>query len=173
MRKVGGFGSLVLIAPCLERDMRGSSRRHGRSTRRCKARSPAGGRRRNRVHSIGRVRTADRRSAPDTAVSGEQGHVRAQGSQNAVDVVLDVVEVERDPKARVTGRRHDLLLGERSDKRVGSVETTQISGPYSRSPVPSPGSPSSSSPYRSRSTSPCSRSRASDLRDQLHPRDAG
>jgi hypothetical protein len=41
--------------------------------------------------------------------SGEQCSIRGQRVENPVDVLFDVVEVERDPKVQVAGRGDDPL----------------------------------------------------------------
>src|SRR6059036_1851429 len=49
----------------------------------------------------------------------EEVPVLAQRREDPIDVVLDVVEVERDPQARVARRGDDVLRRERVHERVG------------------------------------------------------
>ena len=134
--------------PLRERVPRGPSRQA------CRRRS-------SRTHEVAEGCTADRPRAQTTCGAGRKrgGHLaRARGSRRAprgsVDVLLDVVEVERDPEVRVARRGDDALAPRAATSAFGSVETTQTSGPCSPSPRGvATVAPSSSSPAKRRSTS--------------------
>ena len=92
-----------------------------------------------------RCLAAARRGAP----------VRGKRRQDPVDVLLDVVEMERDPEVRVAGRGDDALRCQRADQCTRDPSTRRRSAGRARSPRPvATVAPRSSSPASSRSTRP-------------------